>query len=94
MKRTVIALTLLLMATPTFAALAPDYQNLKDLEVMVRYAKEHREVAAGLETINLRSFTISLRNGCQVKFGRQRRIIPPGWVGPAAPLKYKKTICK
>jgi hypothetical protein len=75
------------------AALPPQYQNMKDLEVMVDYVRQHPEVAAGLRSIDMGDKTIYYGHDCKAVFGRKSIPRPPGWVGPADPLEPKDTRC-
>jgi len=75
------------------AALPPRYQSIEDLDVLVDYIKKHPEVASTLESIDFLEYTIYFGNGCKVVFGRKSTTKPPGWVGPADPLEFKKSNC-
>ncbi|MBE9240892.1 hypothetical protein [Synechocystis salina] len=78
---------------PSIAALPPQYQNIKDLEVMVNYVKENPDVAATLKSIDLANQTINYGQDCQIRFERKPSNNPPGWVGPAEPLQFKAVNC-
>ena len=45
-------------AQPVFAALPPQYQNAKDLDVMVEYVKAHPAVAAAIRSIDMQNYVI------------------------------------
>lgn len=75
------------------AALPPQYQNMKDLDVIVEYIREHPEVASGLKSIDLGTLTVYYGHHCKAVFGRQAIVKPPGWAGPAAPLELKRSGC-
>lgn len=75
------------------AALPPRYQNIDDLNVIIEYIQEHPRIASTLESINLTEFTVYFNNGCKAVFGRKWTLKPPGWVGPADPLEFKKSDC-
>ena len=75
------------------AALPPQYQNMKDLDVIVEYIREHPEVAAGLRSIDLGALTVYYGHHCKAVFGRKAIAKPPGWVGPADPLELKSSGC-
>jgi hypothetical protein len=75
------------------AALPPQYQNMKDLDVIVDYIREHPEVAAGLRSIDLGALTVYYSHNCQAVFGRKAIAKPPAWVGPADPLELKSSRC-
>lgn len=93
MKKMILLSILFFTAQYAFAALPPQYQNIRDLDVMVEYIKEHPDVAATLESINLSEYTIYYGNGCKAIFKRKSTIKPAGWVGPAAPLEFKESNC-
>lgn len=75
------------------AALPPRYQNMKDLDFMVEYVRQHPEVAAGLRSIDLGELTIHYGHDCKAVFGREATPKPQGWVGPADPLELKSSGC-
>lgn len=93
MKRILFLSLFIVMIQPSFAALPPQYQNGKDLDVMVDYIKEHPEVASTLKSIDLSKYTIYFGDGCEAVFGRKSTIKLPGWVGPADPLEFKELNC-
>ncbi|QUS61495.1 hypothetical protein [Synechocystis sp. PCC 7338] len=78
---------------PGIAALTPQYQNIKDLEVMVNYIKKSPNVAATLKSIDLENQTINYGQDCRIGFERKPSTKPPGWVGPAEPLQFKAVNC-
>jgi hypothetical protein len=89
-----ISLTSVLLATATAgAALPPQVQNAKDLDVMVEFVKQHPGVASTLRQIDMENDIVRYGDGCEARFGRQWRFRPPGWVGPAAPLVFKRSSC-
>ena len=71
-------------------ALPPHFQNMKDLEVMVRFIEEHPKVARQLKSIDFKAKRIYFDKEGSVDFGRERIKREPGWVGPAAPLQFIK----
>ena len=75
------------------AALPPQYQNLKDLKVMVNFIEKNQTILSTLESIDFEKYTVHYNNGCVVKFGRKHSPKPLGWVGPADPLEFKSTSC-
>ncbi len=80
-------------ATSASAALAPQYQNVKDLEVMVAFVKQHARVASSVKSIDLRGFVVHYGEDCRAEFVRQAIERPPGWAGPQAPLVYARSNC-
>lgn len=93
MKRIIFLSIMLGIIQNASAALPPQYQNIKDLDVMVDYIKEHPGVASSLESIDFSGYTIYFGNGCKAVFGRKSTPKPPGWVGPADPLEFKESNC-
>lgn len=93
-RHLVAATVTALLALPAAAALAPQYQNVKDLDVMVAFVRQHTRVAAGLRTIDLQANVIVYGDGCRAEFERQVVQHPPGWVGPQAPLVFVRASCE
>ena len=93
MKKIILVLIVLFIALPAQAALAPEYQNPKDLEVMVRFVKEHPRVLSSLQSIDFENHTVNFAPYCKAKFGRKKIFRPSGWAGPAAPLEFKESNC-
>lgn len=88
-----LLLVLLLAPAITYAALPPKYQNMKDLDVIVGFIKQHEEILSTLESIDFENYTVHYRNGCVATFERETSPKFPGWVGPADPLVFKKSTC-
>jgi len=93
MKIVVSLLTILSVIEIANAALPPQYQNMKDLDVMVGYVRKHPSISAQLKSINLRERAIYYGNNCKALFGRKSSTKPPGWVGPAEDLEFKSSNC-
>ena len=93
MRKIILALIVLCIAFPVHAALAPEYQNPKDLEVMVRFIKEHPRVLSSLQSIDFKNYTVNFAPYCKAEFGRKEIFRPSGWVGSAAPLEFKESNC-
>lgn len=93
MKKMLSVMAVVLACGAARAALPPQYQNAKDLDVMVRFIGQHDRVAASLRTIDVVNFVVHYGDGCQAVFGR--RVIPKaqGWAGPADPLEFKRSNC-
>ena len=53
-------------------ALPPHFQNMKDLEVMVRFIEEHPKVASQLKSIDFKAKRIYFDDEGIVDFGRER----------------------
>jgi hypothetical protein len=77
--------------TPLHAALAPQYQNAKDLDVMVSYVKQHDRVLATLRSISMRAYVIHFGDDCKVQFARapSKSTAP----GPAPNLVFESASC-
>ncbi len=84
----------LLIVGNAHAALPPYAQKLHDLEDLTKYIEANKGVSARLEHIDLVNFVLRLRGGCEVFFERQVIPRPPGWVGPASPLVFKRASCE
>ena len=93
MNRIVFLLIVIVSIQTAMAALPPRYQNMKDLDVMVEYIKEHPTIASTLKSIDLQKYTVYFGNGCKAVFGRKTTIKPREWVGPADPLEFKYSNC-
>lgn len=93
MKLKTILLILLMVPGIPHAALAPQVQNEKDLDVIVRFIKQHERVLSGLDSIDFAKYAVHYGNGCVAKFGRRDIPKPQGWVGPADPLEFKESTC-
>ena len=84
---------MLFLSQMSHAALPPEYQNLKDLKVIVNYIEKNEKILSTLESIDFKNFTVSYNNGCIATFARKHTAKPDGWVGPADPLGFKSTSC-
>lgn len=95
MKKVVFLVSIMLITVQyANAALAPQYQNVKDLECMVCFIKQHPKVASTLESIDVTEYTVYFDNGCRAVFGRKVIEKPENWVGPADPLEFKESDCE
>jgi len=88
-----VALVFLLCSGIAQAALPPQFQNEKDLDLMLSYVKSHPEVLSGLQAIDLGVLTVYYGQGCSAEFTRKVVERPEGWVGPAESLVLKKNHC-
>ncbi len=88
-----VALVFLLCSSLAQAALPPQFQNEKDLDLMMSYVKSHPEVLASLQAIDLGVLTVYYGEGCSAEFTRKVVERPEGWVGPAEPLVLKRNFC-
>ena len=84
---------LLLAVLPASAALPPQYQNRRDLQVMLDFVRTHPRVESGLNAIDLDDYTVRLGDDCIARFKREVSPKPPGWVGPADPLAFASATC-
>jgi hypothetical protein len=75
------------------AALPPQYQNAKDLDVIVAFVKQHPKVMASLKTIDLSRAAVTFGEECLAMFAREKRLVPPGFAGPAEPLVFSSSNC-
>ena len=93
MPKTILTAGLLLAALPACAALPPQYQNRRDLEVMLDFIQTHPRVEAGLNAIDLDTYTVRFAGDCIARFKREVSPKPAGWVGPADPLAFDSASC-
>jgi hypothetical protein len=87
------AALLLILALPAQAALPPQYQNRRDLEVMLAFVQQHPRVEAGLNNIDLDAYTVRYERECIATFIRDVQPKPQGWVGPMDPIIFKESSC-
>lgn len=93
MKLKSTLLVLLFAPGMTYAALPPKYKNMKDLDVIVEFIKQHERILSGLESIDFKNYAVHYGNGCIATFERKVIPKPQGWVGPAGPLEFKTSTC-
>jgi hypothetical protein len=93
MTKNILLLIVLSYAQLAYAALPPQYQNTKDLDVMVEFIKEHPRVSSTLKSIDFANYIIYFDNDCKAVFGRKSTVKPLGWAGPADPLEFKSSNC-
>lgn len=93
MKKLIILLIISFYPQVSYAVLAPQYQNSKDLDVMVEFINKHSLVVTKLKSIDFLSQTIYFGDKCKATFSRKTVVRPPEWDGPAAPLEFKKSNC-
>jgi hypothetical protein len=91
MKKT--AALLLTLALPAQAALPPQYQNRRDLDVMLAFIQQHPRVEAGLNGIDLDAYIVRYERECIATFERDVQPKPRGWVGPMDLLIFKASTC-
>lgn len=87
------AVLLFIVAMPAQAALPPQHQNRRDLEVMLAFIQQHPRVEAGLNSIDLDAYTVRYELGCIATFIRNVQPKPQGWVGPMDPIIFKESSC-
>lgn len=92
MKKIIILLAFISVQLAS-AALPPQFQNTKDLKVMVAFIEAHPKISSSLESIDLKGFNVFYNGGCKASFSRKKRIMPKGWVGPAATLEFIQSTC-
>ncbi|MCL4111528.1 UNVERIFIED_CONTAM: hypothetical protein GTU68_002312 [Idotea baltica] len=93
MKKIIATSLLILITSSSFAALPPKYQNSKDLDVMIRFVKDHTQVMSTLKSIDFKNFVVYFGSDCKAVFRRKHTPKPKGWVGPAGPLEFKSSTC-
>jgi len=88
-----IVLSLIMGSVMLIAALPPQHQNMKDLDTLVAFVKQHPKVAATIRKIDVVNRTVYFSAGCKAIFMRKASMKPSGMVGPAEPLELKRTTC-
>lgn len=94
MKILLKIIVLSIITNISLAALPPEYQNEKDLKVMINFIQEHENVISTLKSVDFSAKVIHFGDGCTAKFGRRHSAKPKRWVGPADPLEFKKSNCE
>lgn len=92
MIKTIGAFVLLTWTQLTCAALPPDYQNMRDIDVMVSFVKERPRVLATLKSIDFNNRIVHFGNDCQIKFGRKPMRRPLSTDAPE-PLEFSNSTC-
>lgn len=97
-KNTLIVAVIALCSMPALAALPPQFQNLKDLNVMVNFAKQHEAIMNDLRNIDILSKTVTYgyydgkkTRDCTASF--TRKPVTYKGVGPAGELVFDKSDC-
>lgn len=75
------------------AALPPQYQNERDLTVILDYIKANPDVLSGLQAIDLTAMSVYYGDGCSARFARKFVDQSEGLAGPAAPLEFVEASC-
>lgn len=82
------------LAGAAHAALAPQYQQANDLDVMVAFVKRYPRVASTLRSMDMQTYTVHFGTDCVAAFERPKLERAAGWAGPAEPLVLARTSCK
>jgi hypothetical protein len=86
-----LIVALIIPSMALHAALAPQYQNAKDLDFIVSYIKQHVAVSATLRLIDMQNHAVHFGAQCVVQFQRgEARSNAPG---PAPSLEFKSANC-
>jgi len=76
------------------AALAPNHQNIRDLEVMLQFLRQHAYVAATVTSLDVRRHVVHYGKDCLAVFEREPRdASKPPMPGPQPPLVFKASNC-
>lgn len=86
-------LSTFIFSSTTFAALPPQVQDAKDLQVMEDFVQSHKKVSSTFKRINIYSKEVHFGKDCVATFARKFSFHLPGWVGPASDLEFKSTTC-
>ena len=81
----------LVLVQPAFSVLPPQYQNAKDLDVMVAYVKQHPTVAAAIKSIDMQRYVVHFGAACRAQFARAAST--SNRPGPAAALQFESANC-
>ena len=93
-SNSLVATAVVLLSSAASAALAPNYQNINDLEVMLQFLRQNSYVAATVASLDLRQYVILFGKDCQAVFEREPRDASrPAMPGPQAPLVFKSSNC-
>lgn len=93
MKALMIVMVVFSVGTAS-AALPPQAQQNRDLEVMQQFVQAHSYVQQTLRFIDSTNFIVHYAEDCEARFSRKRRFVLPGWVGPEAPLVFQHSNCR
>lgn len=94
MKILLKIIVLSIITNISLAALPPEYQNEKDLKVMVKFIQEHEKVIATLKKLDFVGKNVYFGANCVAKFDRKHKPKPKRWVGSADPLEFKQANCE
>ncbi|MCW5633587.1 MAG: hypothetical protein KIT17_09640 [Rubrivivax sp.] len=93
-SKSMAATAALLLSSAALAALAPNFQNIEDLEVMLRLGGQHTHVAATVTSLRVRRNVIHCGKACEAVFERAPRdASKPPMPGPQAPLVFTVSNC-
>ncbi len=92
-KRVVLESNIFLCAGRFDDALSPEYQNDRDLAVMITFINKHESVLSTLKSIDLENSTVYFDNTCKAIFGRKKTVKPHRWVGQIIRLEFKYSNC-
>lgn len=91
---TATAMAALLLCGAASAAMAPQYRNLDDLEVMLGFLRAHAHVAATVVGLDVSASVIHFGKGCRVVFGREPPdASKPPMPGASARLAFRSATC-
>lgn len=91
MRAIIATLAIVMAPVSVSAALAPVYQNQRDLEVMVEFVRSHPLVLESLRAIDLERRLVRYGGDCIARFDRPRRATT--MPGPAPALQYVGSNC-
>ena len=89
MKKISLILLTLLLSQYTMAALPTKYQNMRDLDAIIKFIKSHDVIMASLKSIDFEESTVYFGYRCQALFGRTKVKREQGWTGPASSFEFK-----
>ena len=93
MNKVWVPLMGLMVVVAARAALPPQFQNAKDLDVMVEFVKKHALVMSSLRSVEVQRLVVNFGTDCQVVFGRVSTPKQPDLPGPQGALEFKTSTC-
>jgi len=93
MKLKLLLLLFIIVSELVCAALPPQYQNMKDLDVIVEFIAQHERILENLRSIDFEEYIVHYGDECVATFERKYIAKLEGWVGPLAMLEFKKSTC-
>lgn len=92
--RIAIIIGLCVTSINALGALSPAGLNLRDLDTMRDFIRQHPKVADSLELIDVVLYTIKFGNGCEARFIRKKTSIFGASIpGPQPDIEFNDSTC-